>query len=204
MHVTVFGATGRLGREILWAAPDRGFTVTAHARRLMSDSEPGIEWATGDAGSTVKGADAVLVVFGPRTPSDVPFCATETEQILSAMRQHGVTRFLCVTGAMVGDYPKNRTWCFQLLATWIQWRFQRSMEDRSRQEMLIRSSEINWTVFKPPRLTSGNSGGRIMAGPAIRVGMLSSIARADLAAAMIKEAEQGRFIGQCVFVKSAH
>ena len=85
MHVTVFGATGRLGREILWAAPDRGFTVTAHARRLMSDSEPGIEWATGDAGSTVKGADAVLVVFGPRTPSDVPFCATETEQILSAM-----------------------------------------------------------------------------------------------------------------------
>src|SRR5512139_3129385 len=128
MHIAVIGATGRLGREILRAAPDRGFTVTAHARRPMTDSPTGIHWVTGDAGDAVQHADAVLVVFGSQNPSDEPFCAAETGKILAGMRRHGVSRILCVTGALVGDYPGNRTFCFQRLAAWLQRRYAKAME----------------------------------------------------------------------------
>jgi putative NADH-flavin reductase len=200
MRVTVFGATGRLGSEIVQAARDRGFTVTAHGRTLKSGGVPGIESVTGDVWGAIHHADAVVVTFGPRSPSDAPFCASETKKILAGMRRRGVSRILCVTGAMVGEYPGNRTWGVQRLATWIQRRYRKQMEDRALQEMLIRCSGMNWTVFKPPRLTTQKPHGSVRVGPAVRVGLLSSIGRADLARVMLDEVEQGRFPGQCVFV----
>jgi putative NADH-flavin reductase len=201
MHVAVFGATGRLGREAVRAALERGHAVTAHSRKALPSADPGVNWVTGEVGNAVKGADVVLVTFGPRSPSDVPFCSTETKLILKSMGQFGVQRILCVTGAMVGDYPGNRTWCFERLARWIQNRYKESMDDRARQEALIRSSGTKWTVFKPPRLTMKSPGGNVVAGPAIRVGLLSFVLRGGLARLMVQEAENGRFVGQFVFVK---
>lgn len=204
MRITVFGATGRLGREIVRAARNRGHSVTAHARRPRSEPESGIEgieWATGDAAEAVRHADAVLVAFGPRSPGDAPFCAAETGKILNTMAAQGVERILCVTGAMVGDYPRNRTWWFRQLAAWIERRYPESMRDRARQEELIRAAGTKWTIFKPPRLTSKPPRGSVAAGPAVRAGLLSSVTRADLARVMIEEVEQGRFPGQAVFVK---
>lgn len=201
MRLTVFGATGRLGLEIVRAAHDRGHRVTAYSRRSNPSARVNAEWVTGEVGDVIQNADAVLIAFGPRVPSEAPFCAGETGKILDGMRRHGVDRILCVTGAMVGDYPANRTWFFQRLASWIQGRYPALMEDRARQEMMVRSSGMKWTVFKPPRLTTGAPRGKVTVGPSVRVGLLSSIARADLAGAMVDEAGQGRWIGQCVFIR---
>ena len=202
VRITVFGATGRSGGEIVRAARERGHAVTAHARRPPEVAEPGVDWASGEAGEAVIGSDAVLVAFGPRPPSEAPFCAADTGKILAGMARHGVNRLVCVTGAMVGDYPRNRTRVFQCLAAWIQRRYPELMEDRARQEALIRASGVNWTIFKPPRLRDGKPGGGVEVGAGVRAGLLSSISRMDLARTMVEEAEHGKFTRQCVFVKS--
>src|SRR5512142_37408 len=98
MRVAVFGATGRLGGEAVRAALERGHTVTAHIRKTQPSAEPGVNWVMGEVGNAVKRAEVVLVTFGPRSPTDVPFCSRKTQSILEAMGQFGVQRILCVTG----------------------------------------------------------------------------------------------------------
>src|SRR5512132_1271148 len=117
MRLAEFGATGRLGQQVLRAAQARGHAVAAHSRSPRKQGEDGIKWVTGAVTSALQGADAVIVAFGPRSPTDQPFCAIETRKILEAMQRCGVVRILCVTGAMVGRYPANRSWLLQQLAS---------------------------------------------------------------------------------------
>jgi hypothetical protein len=54
---------------------------------------------------------------------------------------------------------------------------------------------------KPPRLTDSPPQGRVQAGSWLRVGLLSTIGRADLAAFLFDEVQTGRFLRQRIFVK---
>lgn len=143
MRLAVFGATGRLGQEVVLVAVQRGHEVIAHARRPGDHVQQGVIWMSGEVSSALKSSGGVIVTFGPRSPSDRPFCEAQTRVILDAMRQQEVTRILCVTGAMVGRYPQNRTWFFEQLAEWIQRRYPEAMEDRARQEALVRLSGLS-------------------------------------------------------------
>ena len=204
MRLSVFGATGRLGQEVVRLASQRGHEVIAHARSPVGPSRQGAVWMSGDIAPVVQGSAGVIVTFGPRSPSDPPFCEAQTQLILSAMLQQGVSRILCVTGAMVGHYSRNRTWLFEHLATWIQRRYLKTMDDRTRQETLVRNSDLRWTIFKPPRLTMKQATGRCEVGSDVRVGLLSSISRDDLAGLLVEEIERNNMVGQTVFVKGIH
>ena len=200
MRIAVFGATGRLGRELIRAALAQNHGVTAHSRRANAEMLAGLTWVSGDAGQALRKADAALIAFGPRSPQDRPFCRAETASILECMKSEGRRRVLCVTGAMVGEYPTNRTWCFRHFSGWIQKRYPDQMRDRAEQESAIRASGLDWTIFKPPRLTMGPPR-ETANGPAVRVGLLSSVSRASLARLMVQEAAEGRFVRQAIFVK---
>jgi uncharacterized protein YbjT (DUF2867 family) len=80
MRLAVFGATGRLGQQVLRTAQARGHSVAAHSRSPQKQAEDGIQWVTGAVTSALQGADAVIVAFGPRSPADKPFCAIENSQ----------------------------------------------------------------------------------------------------------------------------
>jgi putative NADH-flavin reductase len=202
MRLAVFGATGRLGRAVIEAALAAGHSVIAHSRKGHSDTSPGVTWLSGDYGEAVRNVDATVITFGPRSTHDAPFCRAETEKIVHTMGSLGRRRILCVTGAMVGDYPGNRSWCFRQLTRWIQRKHSSLLNDRAEQETVVRGSGLEWTIFKPPRLTMRAPKGLAVVGPAVRVGMLSSISRGDLARLMVREAEQCRFVGQAVFAKA--
>lgn len=187
MHLAVVGASGRLGRQVLRVAGERGHTVKAAAR---------------SAPFSLGGIDAVILTIGPPTPHDPPECAATTAAILQAMREHGVERILCVTGAMIGDYPDNRTWLFGALARAIERKYPELMADRAKQEQLIRSSGLRWTIFKPPRLTMGAGHRNVAVGPHVRAGLLSAVSRSDLARLLVEEAEHNHYEGRCVFLRT--
>jgi uncharacterized protein YbjT (DUF2867 family) len=122
---------------------------------------------------TITGADAVCCVFGPRMPTPAIFCAPATRAVVAAMQAVGVRRLVGVTGAMIGEYPANRTLIFGILRALLLKRFGEMFRDRESQEAIIRASGLDWTLFKPPRLTDGPPTVRIDAGPNLRVGLLS-------------------------------
>ena len=73
--------------------------------------------------------------------------------------------------------------------------------DREEQERLIMESECDWTIVKPPRLTDGPARGRVRAGTDLRVGLLSSISRRDLAAFLVSLVSSTQYSGRRVLVK---
>lgn len=208
MILAVFGASGRTGQAVAAAALRRGHRVRALCR-------PGVEAPVADARldvvrgallsrepveCTITGSDAVLCLFGPRPPYTDIFCAGATEGIVAAMRRAGVPRLLCLTGAMIGDWPANRSFLFGLLAAFFRSRLPALAADRRGQEEIVRASGLEWTLVKPPRLTAGRAVGRVRVGPALRVGLMSRISRADLSELMLDELEGRRFVRETVFV----
>ena len=87
------------------------------------------------------------------------------------------------------------------MASWYRRRRPDQARDRDEQERIVMASGLDWTIVKPPRLTSARPCGRLVAGPELPVGLLSYISRADLATFMLDEIARPRFIGKCVVVR---
>lgn len=206
--IAIFGVNGRTGRALLAAAAHRGWQVHGLVR---PHSEAPTEsanvhlvrgtFANLDAPiATLADADAACCVIGPRPPYTDVFCAAATATIVASMRLAGCRRLLCQTGAMVGPAVGNRS----IPMEWTAWLFRRQRpeiaRDREAQEHLVHDSKLEWTIVKPPRLTDAPARRRVRASPTLRVGLLSTISRADLAEFMLSEIEDPRFIRQHVFV----
>ena len=208
MKVALFGATGRTGEEVIRLAAERGWPVRALARHQPSaTARPGVEWLQGsldsaaDVAATLTGAEVVLTVFGPRTARDAPFRATATRHIVAAMRAAGQRRLLCITGAMVGVLPPNVSWAMRAMAGQFRRQCPLLAEDSTEQERIVMASGLDWTLVKPPRLADGPPTGRVRSGPRLRVGLMSHVRRADVAAFMLDEAEACRHVRERTYLR---
>ena len=109
MNLTVFGATGGIGREIVRQALGAGHRVTAVVR------DPARLGVTGDAlevfradltdpkalRDAVAGRDAVLSGLGARKRSDAGITARLTRSVLAAMEAEGTRRLVVVSGGAI-------------------------------------------------------------------------------------------------------
>jgi len=207
MRIALFGATARTGAELLRLAAARDWCVRTLARGAPPAYVPGtVDWRQGSLGSaadvaaTITGTDAVLTVFGPRSARDAPFRAEATWNIVAAMRASGPRRLLCITGAMVGSLPANVSVAMRAMAGMFRRRCPAIAEDGAAQERIVMESGLDWTLVKPPRLTDGPRSRGVAAGPALRVGMMSHVSRADVAAWMLDEALACRHVRERVYL----
>ena len=209
MIVSVFGASGRTGHAFIEAASAAGLSLRLHYRAKPSDQVP--TSATVVVGSlndptavreVLRGADACVVLFGPRPDARIPFCAAATKQIIASMRIQSLQRLIVVTGAMVGEMPGNVAITMRLMRLMVQRGAHEGMvEDRVEQERLVRTSRLEgWTVVKPPRLTDDPPSDAVEMAPDLSIGMRSRISRAALAAALVREVQSPQHAQQSVYV----
>ena len=123
MKFALFGASGETGKAVCAEARLRGLSISGLVRPgsrlpdlLEIDQVEGSLTSRSLISSVLSGTDAVVIVFGPRPPYTDIFCAEATCRILELAINQGIGRVLCQTGAMVGDYPRNRTVPFELMA----------------------------------------------------------------------------------------
>ena len=206
--LAIFGISGRTGRELAKVAVLRGWEVCGFVRPT-SMVEGGIGNGRIVRGNfneldrvieTIANSEAVCCMIGPRPPNTDAFCATATAAIIAAMKQTGCHRLVCQTGAMIGPAPSRSHPMEWMARTFARWHPQ-AIRDREEQERLVESSGLDWTIVKPPRLTDSPPQGRVQASAVLRIGLLSTISRADLAAFIIDEVQTGRFVRQRIFVK---
>ena len=113
MKLTIFAATGGIGRQLLEQAIAAGHDVTAVARNPQSLADAAARAVAADLSSAdpaalqpaVAGADAVLSALGPRTKADVGVAARGTKVITRAMQAAGVRRIIVVSAAPIGTVP---------------------------------------------------------------------------------------------------
>lgn len=207
MPIAVFGGSGATGKALLARIAQQGCAARVLVRKTTSVVAGRVEVIEGalaqpeDVLATLQGCRAAICVFGPRPPYVDVFCEQATANIVNAMRQLGIRRLVCQTGGMVGDYRANRTLPFQWMADAFRRHTPQIAADRVGQERTVMQSGLDWTIVKPPRLTDGAAQGKWRAGTEVRLGMLSSIARADLADFLVTETLRPQHIGQVVFVR---
>src|SRR6516164_7697356 len=100
MKLTIFAATGGIGRQLLGQATAAGHDVTAVARNpqsLSATRSVAADLASADPADlqpAAAGADAVLSALGPRTKADAGVAAMGTKMIVQAMQAAGVRRLI--------------------------------------------------------------------------------------------------------------
>jgi uncharacterized protein YbjT (DUF2867 family) len=208
--IAVFGASGRTGQALIAAARARGIAVHALYRQPgpPAGAPEGLTPVHGDLRQpadverTLEQTQAAACVFGPNREAPEAFCAEATAVVLGAMAATGVRRLVCQTGAMIGDGAGCRSGPMEWAAATFARRQPALAADRVEQESLVMSSDRDWLIVKPPRLSDRSAHHRIQVGPTVRVGMLSSIGRTALADLLLAELVGPNRHGGRVFVKS--
>ncbi|TDD89561.1 NAD(P)-dependent oxidoreductase [Actinomadura rubrisoli] len=211
MRLTVFGATGGAGVQVVRQALDAGHAVTAVVRNsggLPAELRDRADVVTADVmdpgaiEEAVKGRDAVISAIGTREgrrPTTV--CAASSASIIAAMRAAGAARFLMVSAAGVavepGDGPFTRYVAKPLI---IQPLLRHGFADMRTAERHVRDSGLDWTIVRPPRLKDGPGKGEYRKAVDGAVPGRFSIDRADLATALLDLAADASSTGHMISV----
>ncbi|MFI6565286.1 NAD(P)-dependent oxidoreductase [Streptomyces sp. NPDC050534] len=208
MKLTVFGATGGIGREIVRQALDAGHEVTAVVRdpaRLSVTGER-LEVFRDDLAApeavrpAVAGRDVVLSGLGARSRKDAGIAARLTRTVLGAMEAEGVRRLLVVSAGPVGPAPGSEGLLDRTARGIVSTLLKDVYADLGEMEAELERSATDWTVVRPPRLQNKPVTGvyRTVVGGFPAGGRF--IARADVAHAMLAMAGDPATVKQGVGV----
>jgi putative NADH-flavin reductase len=210
VKLVIFGATGRTGRPLVAQALAAGHEVTVFVRdpAKISVSHERLRTVQGDirdadrVEAAVQGQDAVLSVLGRTRGSASDVLTVGATNIVSAMKKNGVRRLVSLVGAGVRDphdLPPSvgsrvTTRLLKLLAGNV-------LADARQHADLVRRSGLDWSLVRPPRLTQARRTGRYRAGY-LQLGVRDTVARADVAAFMLKLATGGDFVHEAPMISS--
>jgi putative NADH-flavin reductase len=193
MKLTVFGATGGTGKQVVIQACEAGHQVTAVVRdpARLAVEHPNLTVIQADVmdpasiESAIAGRHAVVTAIGSRGLKPSTVTADSTASIVKAMAATGVRRLVTVSNSGMftdGDDLLTRT-----VVKPIAWRFlKHPWNDALRAEEVVRASDLDWTLTRPPRLTDKPRTGsyRTAVGRNVRFGF--TVSRADVADVILR------------------
>ncbi|MDT4975145.1 MAG: hypothetical protein QOF95_53 [Pseudonocardiales bacterium] len=213
MRIVVFGANGATGRlltEQALAARHDVVAVTrrpadfpiAHQRLTVAAADVYDAEAVERA---VEGAEVVLSTLGvPFTRKPINVYSDGIGHVATAMSQHGVKRLVVVSSSATephhhadGGFLLNRVLQPLVTATIGKTTY----ADMRRMENLVRSSDLEWTIMRPSGLFDAPAVTKYELHEDQAPGIFTS--RADLAASLLEQASDARFIRKAVAVTTS-
>jgi putative NADH-flavin reductase len=217
VKLTIFGATGGVGLEVLRQALAADWHVTAVARnpaKLPADVDAvQADLADSDAGrisQAVHMADAVISAVGPARRADVGIAARATAAIANAMTVQDVGRLVVISASPVGVMPSphrpdpprydpgDDPLMRYVIAPMILRMFPDVYRDLAAMEDLLRGCQLLWTAIRPPRLTNGPLTGTYRTAIDRNLPKGRTISRADVAQLMVNVLQQPETIRHTV------
>ena len=194
-RILVMGACKGIGLETVQKAIDSRHLVRAFARSAydIGINHPELEKFRGnaldhdDVCAALKDVDAVVQTLGVGLKelfAPVSLFSEATKLLLPAMKSSGVKRLICITGFGAGDSSQSIS-AFQRLP--FDAVFGRAYADKTIQEQLIKSSDLDWTIVRPGVLTGKFCAGNYQAFDQPKDWRNGIIARSDVADFCIKQ-----------------
>ncbi len=211
MHITVFGATGQVGKRIVQQALNNGFQVTAFGRNVESlidqdnlnenlTAQKGYLFDEKDVAKAIDKADVIFSVLGGSSNGSDKTRSLGMKQIITQMQKKGKKRIIALGGMGVlnaedntlllhaDDYPE------EYLAV--------GMEHLKAFELLLESN-LDWSFFCPADIHDKDETG-------IYITSINyapdpnhfRINAGDLAMAMLKAAINNEYIQQRVGISN--
>lgn len=164
-NLLVIGANGGIGRQVVELALSNGHHVTAVVRNPANLQlvHPALQIVKGDIMQPetfkdhLKGRDAVISAIGVRGGffDDKPttLYSEGNAHLLQAMKETGVNRAFFISASAVEISPVL-PFFVRLAAKYIIQKLLKHMyADLLRMEHIVKESDTNWTIIRPPRLT---------------------------------------------------
>jgi putative NADH-flavin reductase len=205
--VLILGPTGGTGRQLVTQTLDAGHVVTAFARRpeRLAQRHERLRVIAGsvtDGGSAlaeaVRGQDAVISALGRGTSFKAHGLMQQSiPAVLSAMRTHGVRRFIFTSAIGVGETIRDAPLFSRLMMRFL---LSDLYADKAAAEAMIRRSGLDWIIVQPVQLTNGPLTGTYRAGERLPLRGIPRISRADVAHFILGQLGESHYIGKTVLL----
>jgi uncharacterized protein YbjT (DUF2867 family) len=215
MKLLILGATGRTGRLVVSEALKRGHAVHAvvrdAARLPVSSEKLAVFEGTPSDEETLRkameGCDAIVNTLNISRVSDFPWSPLRTPEdflsrtiakVIRIAGELGVRRII-VTSA----FGVHETKAY--LPGWFRWFIDHSnigaaYRDHERQEDLLRTSSLDWTIVRPVGLTNSKREQKVMVSKIADPQPTLTISRLAVARFLLDVVEQRAFVRQIVTV----
>jgi len=191
MKIVVFGATGGTGREVVRQALHAGHYVTAVARTpsAIPFQHEHLKILRGDVlapetlPQTVTGQDIVVSAVGAPDRSPTRIYSAGLMNILLAMHNAGVRRLICISASGLDPGALIQKLIAKPILWWL---FKDGYTDMSHMEIIVKASNVDWTILRPPRLTDSPRKGKYKVAVNEQLSNGWILSRADLADYIVK------------------
>jgi nucleoside-diphosphate-sugar epimerase len=197
MNVTLFGATGQIGRLVIRDLLARGHNVTAYVRnpRKLGNRDPRLSTIAGELSDeagiqqAVRGADAVISALGPllRRGSTGTPVTDGTKNIVAAMQIERVGRYIGLATPSVPDERDNPTLKAKILPVVAGLLFPNALNELVGMTTAVTQSDLDWTIARITRPTGAKPKGTVRAGFLGRDKVGSVMSRVDIATFLISQ-----------------
>ncbi|MDH5185151.1 MAG: NAD(P)H-binding protein [Gammaproteobacteria bacterium] len=210
MKVGILGATGQVGSHVLRAALEKGYEV----RLLVRDpAKLGLEVEQSEVvvgsiedpavvQSALYGCDAVLnAAGGIKASNQYKVFKEGTQNIIDAMRKHGIKRLVSINGAasiIPGEYVSLKRRMVRLFVLMLV----KFMVDAKAAEykVLSQSMDIDWSMVRAPVLVDEKGSGELLIDERDMAG--GKVMLEDLARFMVSQLDDRTWIHKAPFVAS--
>jgi putative NADH-flavin reductase len=194
MRLAIFGSTGPTGRALVSQALDQGHEVTALARDPAAvDATTGhLQVVRADVldrsslDGVLDGADAVLSAIGTHGRRPTTVYSTGAANIRDAMQRAGVRRFVGISALPVTPRTEMGAAERWIVMPLLRIFFGSMYADMTRMEQVLRDSDLDFTIMRPPQLTNRRATGQYRTAINRRLPRARKISRSDLAAEMLR------------------
>lgn len=164
MKVVVFGANGKVGRIVVSELLKRGHAVTAFVRgEYYFPKDKKLRIIEGDAYdpfsvmSAIKDNDAVVSALGSWGTKHKNVLTEGMRNIIPAMRKHGATRIVSLTGADCRAPDDKPSFVHNLIHALLSMLATKILKDGEAHLDQLIASNLDWTVIRSPVMNeSGN------------------------------------------------
>ncbi len=163
MRLTVFGATGGIGTELVGQALARGHKITAVVRdpaRMRVPAEASLTVTTADVmdSSAIKqvldGTDAVVSALGPRRGGPPDILTSSMRAVLAAMDATGTRRLVAVSASGFFVEEGEGLLTGKIAKPLLRRILRDNAADTRQMEQLITARTTEWTIMRPAQLTN--------------------------------------------------
>src|SRR3954451_1265925 len=203
MRLTVFGATGGVGRHVVTQALHRGDHVTAYVRNpaKLDISDPELTVIAGELTDrdavrrALTGADAVISALGPsldRKATGMPL-VDGTRTIVDAMQAEGVERYIGMATPSLRDERDSRSLLGLIVPLMGRTFLKRAYQELLDMSRIVADSPLDWTIARFTQPKNGERKGTVRAGFLGKAKLGAAITRADIASFLLDQTTDTRF-----------
>ncbi len=203
LRVTVFGASGKIGRHVVDQLLAAGHTVTVYVRNAskLAITHPNLSVVEGELDQpagiarAVDGADAVISALGPtlrRGATGTPV-TDGTRNIVDAMQAAGVRRFIGLATPAVADPRDRPTFKAKLLRLMPRLAFPNALTEIDGMTEMVTRSDLDWTIARIISPNDRPAKGTIRSGFLGRDRVGSAMTRADIATFLVGQLTDDRY-----------